>query len=168
MFPVHLYPSDELPRPGDGNQGSIGDCCLIAVLNSLADRYPSFVKSIIAPQIDGSFDVQLFNPKGQRILVSIDSNFLVNENGHLMQAHGEHNPAMWMSVLEKVIIKYNYVYKICSGSGPGNVGDIGSESVAAIFTENGDSFAFSPGVFSSPQELVQAQEEALERGRGHP
>lgn len=156
-FQVVLYPHGS-PSPVDVNQHAVGDCDLLAPLASLAYLNSKFIKSIIEDNGDGTFGVDMFDPQGKSIKVQVSSFFLANNNGDIESASGKNSVATWSTILEKAVMKYNMRYKVDM-----DIGGIGSEFVAPLFTGNGNSFAFAPGVLSYPN-LKRAVDISLKKG----
>ncbi|MDO5571980.1 MAG: C2 family cysteine protease [Bacteroidales bacterium] len=142
---IVLYPFGE-PLPADVNQHSIGDCSALAVFASMAYVYPEFVKSLITDNGNNSYTVSMFDPQGKEVKVAVSSKVLVDDNGTIQAVSGKNNVATWATVLEKAIIKWNCIYKVNT-----DIGGIGSEHVAPLFTGDGNSFAFYPGKLSAYQ-----------------
>ena len=136
-YTVDLYPFGE-PLPADVNQHGIGDCSALAVFAEMAYLCPDFIKSIIKDNNDGTYTVKMFDPQGQRIDVTVQSTFLGDNNG-IGASSGKYGEANWATVLEKAIMKWNYIYQV----NPDIMG-IGSEHVAPLFTGEGNSFAYYP------------------------
>ncbi len=135
--PVNLYPYGS-PVPADVNQHAIGDCCMCAVFASLAYMHPDFIKNII--KVNGStYKVTMYNPKGEPITVAVNNEFICDGNGNISQLSGKNNTACWSTIMEKALMKYEYVYRVDYP-----IGGIGTEWSAPPFTGCGDSFAFSP------------------------
>ena len=152
-YTVTLYPFGE-PVPADINQHGVGDCSALAVFADMAYLFPDFIKSIITDHGDGTYTVAMFDPQGKAVDVTIQSTFLGDDNG-LGATSGKNGEANWATVLEKAIMKWNYIYQVNP-----DIYGIGSEHVAPLFTGEGNSFAFSPNVLS-PKQLKQAVEIAL-------
>lgn len=153
----NLYPFGK-PSPADVNQHSIGDCCLLAVMGSLAHMYPDFIKSIITDNGDQTFEVQLYDPEGKPIKVGV-SNLFVGDSNNIGACSGKNGKPTWSTVLEKAIIKWFQAFRNTP-----DIGGIGTEYVAAIITGNGSSFAFAPGVLSAT-DLQRAVTVSLKRGK---
>ncbi|RYZ55600.1 MAG: hypothetical protein EOP07_13935, partial [Proteobacteria bacterium] len=164
-FTAKLYPSAGLPHPADGAQASLGDCNMLAFLNSFAYQHPSFLKSIIKDRGNGTYDIAMFDPKAQAITVSVDSNFIADKSGNLIVARGANNTAVWLTVMEKAIMKYNQVYKIWDGDGPAKVEGFGSEAGAPMLTGEGDSYSFDRGALAKSSDLTRVVKEALKAGK---
>ena len=152
-YNVTLYPSGT-PLPSDVNQHGIGDCSALAVFAEMAYLFPDFIKSIITDHGDGTFTVAMYDPQGKPVNVRVKSTFLGDDNG-LGAATGKNGEATWATVMEKAIMKWNYIYQV----NPDIMG-IGSEHVAPLFTGNGDSFGFGPNALSA-QHMKQAVDVAL-------
>lgn len=153
-YDVNLYPFGS-PVPADANQRGVGDCSAIAVLAEMAYLFPDFIKSIITDHNDGTYTVAMFDPQGKPVKVRIKSTFLGDDNG-LGACAGKDGKATWATILEKAIMKWNYIYQVNP-----DIAGIGSEHVAPLFTGEGDSFAFSPNDLTAKQ-LDQVVDIALE------
>lgn len=153
---VNLYPYGD-PSPADVNQHAIGDCCACAVFAAFAYTRPGFIKSIIS-QEGNVFTVKMFNPAGEPITVKVDNKFICGLKGKLQALSGKGQIATWSTVLEKAMMKWQYVYRYNYG-----IGGIGTEHVVPLFTGDGDSFAFSAGKLS-PQQLERAVKGSLSQG----
>lgn len=159
-FTVNLYPYGE-PLPADVNQHGIGNCCAVAVFASMAYIHPDFIKSIIKDNGNKTYTVSMFDPQGKPIKVSVTSKFLADSNGNIIAGTGKNNVPTWSTILEKAMIKYNAIYKINDNY---DLGGIGTEHVAPLFTGDGDSFAFSPGALTAEQ-LARVVRVCLNQGK---
>lgn len=157
-FDVTLYPFGK-PIPADVNQHGIGDCSALAVFASMTYLYPDFIETLIRDNGDKTYTVSMFDPQGKRVEVTVTSKFIAEDNGTIKAVSGKNNKATWATVLEKAIMKYNAIYKVQE-----DIGGIGSEIVAPLFTGNGDSFAFYPGTLTSDQ-LARAAVISLKQGK---
>ena len=63
---VSIYPNGN-PVMSDVNQRWVGDCCACAVIASMAYLYPRFVKHIIKDNMDKTYTVTMYDPKGKQI-----------------------------------------------------------------------------------------------------
>jgi len=158
-FGVTLYPTGGTPSPADCNQHGVGDCSAIAVFGSFAYIYPDFVKDIITDNGNQTYTVEMFDPAGNPIEVTVSSRFVADGNGTIQAVTGKNNVACWSTVLEKAMMKWQYVYKANY-----NIGGIGTEHVAPLFTGNGNSFAFAPGKLTGA-ELHRAVSALLRKGQ---
>lgn len=156
QYDVTLYPYGD-PVPADVNQHGIGDCSALAVFAEMAYSCPDFIKSIITDNGDGTFTVKMYDPQGERVDVGITSKFLGDGNG-IGAATGKNGVATWATVLEKAIMKWNKIYEVNP-----DIGGIGSEHVAPLFTGDGNSFAFYPGQIGAA-DLKRVVEICLEEG----
>lgn len=153
---VTLYPYGN-PVPADVNQHAIGDCCLCAVLASFAYLHPDFIKSIIT--VSGSnYRVAMYDPDGNPMTVAVNNEFICDGNGNIAALSGKNNTATWSTVMEKALMKWEYVYKI---NYP--IGGIGTEHAAPPFTGQGNSFAITPGSVT-PAQLSRIAKTAVELG----
>ncbi|MFA7104033.1 MAG: C2 family cysteine protease, partial [Dysgonamonadaceae bacterium] len=158
-LPVTLYPFGE-PVPADINQHDIGDCGGIAALASMAYLYPDFIKSIIKDNGDKTYTIDMFDPQGKAVKLTVSSTFLVRkDNKRIAAVSSKSDKACWSTIFEKAIMKYNVIYKVNP-----DIGGIGSEHVPPLFTGDGGSFAFSPGVLNNEQ-LKRAVEASLDEGK---
>lgn len=157
-FPVTLYPYGT-PMPADVNQHAIGDCSAVAVLASFAYLYPDFIKAIITDNGNKTYTVAMFDPQGNPVNVAVTNKFLADKNGTIGAVTGKSNKATWSTVLEKAIMKWQYIYKVNT-----DIGGIGSEHAAPLFTGDGDSFAFSANKLSAEQ-LYRAVGVTLNQGK---
>jgi len=158
-LPVTLYPFGE-PVPADVNQHNIGDCGALAALASMAYLYPDFIESIITDNGDKTYTIDMFDPQGKPVKVTLSSAFLVTkDNGNIAAVSGKRDQACWSTLLEKAIMKYNAVYKVNT-----EIGGIGSHVVPPLFTGEGESFGFPAKVLNADQLKVMV-EISLEEGR---
>ena len=157
---VVLYPTTGgRPSPADVNQHAIGDCCAMAVFASFAYLHPDFVKSIITDNNDGTYTVAMFDPKGNPIKVGVNSNFFADSNGNLHAVSGKNNIPCWSTVLEKAVIKWQWVFR-----GNSSVGGIATENTGCLFTGDGGSFAFDRGKLDNGQ-IKRAVDISLKQGK---
>ena len=154
-YEVDLYPFGD-PVPADVNQHGIGDCSALAVFASMAYLFPDFIKSIIQDNGNGTYTVDMFDPQGQPVDVTVQSTFLGDNNG-IGAASGKKGEATWATILEKAIMKWNYIYEVNP-----DISGIGSEHVAPLFTGEGNSFAYSPNSLDADQ-MKQIVELCLEQ-----
>ena len=157
-FTVKLYPFGS-PVPADINQHMIGDCDGDSAMASMAYVAPGFVKSLITDNLNGTYSVAMYDPKGQRITVKVDSQFLADSGNNLGAVSAKDGSADWATVLEKAIMKYLKVYPVV-----GDIGGIGSEHTTPMFTGVGTSFAFDRGKLTSDQ-LARVVKVSLANGK---
>lgn len=153
-YEVNLYPFGN-PVPADINQHGVGDCSALAVFAEMAYLFPDFIKSIITDNQDGTYTVAMYDPQGKPVNVSVQSTFLGDNNG-IGATSGKDGKANWATIMEKAIMKWNYIYKVNP-----DIAGIGSEHVAPLFTGEGNSFAIAPNSLLAKQ-LGQAVEIALQ------
>jgi len=157
-FPVTLYPSG-MPSPADINQHNVGDCNGLSALACLAYQVPTFVKDLITDNGGGVFSVAMFDPQGQPLTVTVDSQFLSDSGGHLVAVTGKSGGADWATVLEKAVMKYNVIYHADD-----TIEGIGSENVTPLFTGAGNSFSFDRGVLT-PDQITRVIKASLACGK---
>lgn len=153
---VNLYPFGS-PQPADVNQHAIGNCCMCAVLASMAYLYPDYIKHIITQPTSNTYQVAMFDPAGKPVNVVVDNKFLCNARGDLAQLTGKNNAVTWATILEKALMKWEEVYK-CNG-----IEGIGTEHAAPPFTGDGNSFAISPGTLYN-KEMQKVVDYAMQNG----
>lgn len=153
-----LYPNGD-PSPADVNQHAIGDCSALAVFASFAYMYPQFTQSLIKDNGDQTYTVSMFDPQGKKINVTVSSKFLADNNGNIQNVAGKNNQITWATILEKAMMKWEHVYQVNS-----DIGGIGSEHVAPLFTGNGGSFSFAPGKLTIEQ-LGRAVNVSMSQGK---
>ena len=159
-MPVTLYPSGGgLPTPADINQHAIGNCDGDTAFASMAYLNPAFIKSLISDNHDNTFNVAMYDPRGVRMSVTVDNQFLVDSSNNLGAVSGKNGVADWATVLEKATMKYVKVFPVVD-----DIGGIGSEHQTPMFTGVGDSFAFDRGALS-PAELTRVVKAALAAGK---
>ena len=124
---VSIYPNGN-PVMSDVNQRWVGDCCACAVIASMAYLYPRFVKHIIKDNMDKTYTVTMYDPKGKQISVGVGGDYFIGNSGDLGALGGRNKEVTWATILEKAMIKWNQIYQ-----GSSNVGGIGTEYVSAIF-----------------------------------
>lgn len=147
-FDVNLYPFGE-PVPADVNQHGIGNCCAMAVLGEMAYLFPGFIKAIITDNEDDTYTIAMYDPQGKPVDVTVQSTFLGNDSG-IGACSGKDGKATWATILEKAIMKWNYIYE----ANP-DINGIGYEQALALFTGNGNSFSIGASSLL-PKQLVQA------------
>ena len=152
-YTVDLYPFGD-PVPADVNQHGIGDCSALAVFASMSYLFPDFIKSIITDNGDKTYTVDMFDPQGQPVEVTVQATFLGDNNG-IGAASGKKGEATWATILEKAIMKWNYIYQVNP-----DISGIGSEHVAPLFTGEGNSFAYYPNSLD-PDQMKQVAELSL-------
>ena len=92
------------PAVGDVNQGSIGDCWLLAAFASVADGDPDRIATMITDNGDGTYTVTIDGAE-----VTVDDEFPVTTSGAPVYATGRHwtePAALWPLVLEKAVATY--------------------------------------------------------------
>jgi hypothetical protein len=156
---VILYPLGPLPVPADVNQHAIGNCDGDTAFASLAYLAAPFIQRIITDNHDGTFTVAMYDPKGQRLAVSLDAQFLFDDGGSIGEVSGKGGIADWATVLEKATMKYIQVFPVVS-----DIGGIGSEHQTPMFTGAGGSVAFERGTLS-PADLTRVVKAVLAAGK---
>ena len=155
---VSIYPNGN-PVMSDVNQRWVGDCCACAVIASMAYLYPRFVKHIIKDNMDKTYTVTMYDPKGKQISVGVGGDYFIGNSGDLGALGGRNKEVTWATILEKAMIKWNQIYQ-----GSSNVGGIGTEYVSAIFTGDGESVGFGANALIA-EDLQRAVEVSLNQGR---
>ncbi|MDR2130424.1 MAG: hypothetical protein LBP56_04555 [Odoribacteraceae bacterium] len=145
-FSVNLYPYGN-PIPGDAIQGGLNNCGLPATLASMAYQAPEFIKHIIKDNGNETFTVDMFDPQGNPLKVSVTSRFFSTNGSSLASLKGQKGAATWATVLEKAIWKWNIIYGVWGYALTG----IGSEHIVPLFTGDGGSFAFPRGALTKAE-----------------
>jgi hypothetical protein len=92
------------PLPTDVNQGSLGDCWLLAVMAATANGDPARLQSMIHDNRDGTYTVTI---DGHRI--TVDDEFPVDANGLPTYARGPQwtqPTVLWPLILEKAMAQH--------------------------------------------------------------
>ena len=152
----NLYPFGD-PIPADVNQHAIGDCSALAVLSAMAHVYPKYIKHMIRDNMDQTFTVTLFDPKGQPVEVGVD-NYFVGDGTNVNAVSGKNNKITWATVLEKALMKWKQVF-----DGNSDVGGISSEYTAPIFLGSGESFCFTSGKLA-PKDMQRVVYVTMQQG----
>ena len=156
--PVILYPFGK-PLPADIHQRGIGDCCAVASLASMAYMYPDFIQSIIRDNGDKTYTIDMYDPMGEPIEVSVTSKFLSNENGDDFGSCGKNEVCNWGTILEKAIMKYRHIYW-----GNYSLGGIPQQETNPLFTGKGDLvYCYGPGRLTN-EELTKLVRAGLAQG----
>lgn len=155
-----IFPKGD-PVPSDVNQRAIGDCCACATLASFAYIYPGFIKHIIKDNSNQTWTVTLYNPQGQAVEVGVSNLFIGNDTDGLRAVGGRNKEVTWATILEKALIKWLQVYH---KEGAQRIWGIGTEYMTAVFTGDGESYAFLKGKLTA-SEMRRAVEVSLKQGR---
>lgn len=155
-----IYPKGD-PVPSDVNQRAVGDCCACATLASFAYIYPGFIKNIIKDHLNQTWTVTLYDPQGKSISVGVSNFFIGNDTDGLRAVGGRNKEVTWATILEKALLKWLQVYH---KNGAQRIWGIGTEYMAAIFTGDGESYAFLKGKLTA-SEMRRAVEVSLKQGR---
>ncbi|MEW8351192.1 MAG: C2 family cysteine protease [Candidatus Thiodiazotropha taylori] len=93
----------------DVNQGSLGDCYLIATIASIAKTNPEFISNMIADNQDGTYTVRLYDAGHPRYII-VDADLYRNDNGDPAYTHGTNPREIWPAIIEKAYAKINGGY----------------------------------------------------------
>lgn len=112
--------------PNDVEQGTIGDCYLMAGLMAIANQNPSLIKNAIQENPDGTYTVTLHvrDVWGnlQEVKETVDGSF-PSYNGKVVFAQGgdvaNNKTEMWAMVIEKAYAKHSGGYEELVGGDPG-------------------------------------------------
>lgn len=155
---VKLYPYGD-PVPADANQHSIGDCCAIASLASIAYLYPDFIKAILTDNGNKTYTVKMFDPQGQPVDVCVSNKILCDDNSNIGQCTGKNNAVTWATILEKAMMKWQKIYQ----TDP-KIEGIGTENVIPLFTGDGDTYGYGSNTLYN-SELKLIAEQSLTEGK---
>lgn len=120
----------------DLNQGDDGDCWFLASLAAVTQKDPNFPQQHIKQNPNGTYTVTFYRSpvfpqtEPQPVEVTVDNNFPVDKDGHLVYAH---NPdgVMWIAVYEKAYAQYAGGY----GKIEGGYGDEGMHDLTGAPTQ---------------------------------
>lgn len=94
-----LFPGSG-PTNWDADQGSIGDCHVIASLAALGEASPGHVRKMVADLGDGTFAVR-FMKSGQEKYYRVDADLYVKTNGMPLYANLGTEDCLWVAIIEK-------------------------------------------------------------------
>lgn len=108
------------PRPDDVRQGAAGDCWFLAALASLANQEPATIRSMVAPNDDGTYSVRLHRkdtagdgPRLVPVTIRVDGD-LYTRNGEELYAkapRGEDGRRiLWVAIVEKALVQFESQY----------------------------------------------------------
>lgn len=138
----------------DVNQGSLGDCYLIATIASIAKTNPEFISNMITDNGDGTYTVRLYDAGTPRH-IRVDADFYRDGNGNPAYAHGADTREIWPAIIEKAYAKMN-----------GGYDDIVSDKPrAALLALTGNVPHWSHTSSNSLDSIYSQMEGALNRGR---
>ena len=99
-----LYNLTGIPSINDINQGSLGDCYLLASLAEVAQCEPDTIKSMITDNGNGTYGVR-FYINGNPVFVTVNTFLPVfSANGAFA---GNTSSAIWSSLIEKAYVELN-------------------------------------------------------------
>jgi hypothetical protein len=91
----------------DIDQGSVGDCYLLASLASLADQDPDLIEQMIAPLGDGTYAVRFYR-NGQPVYLRLDADLPTTRYGSLIYAGLGKSRELWAALVEKAYAYFRY------------------------------------------------------------
>ncbi|SCL21525.1 Calpain family cysteine protease [Micromonospora nigra] len=105
---------DGPPKPGDVQQGMLGDCGMIAVIRAVAGQLPDTVSGMFQPNPDGTVDVLLHEttlpgrtvtPTGRQLRVTVHPDVPLHPNSGGRSAYADQSTVgvAWASLLEKAV-----------------------------------------------------------------
>lgn len=162
---VVLYPFGS-PMPTDVNQHMIGNCSVLAFFASLAYQYPEFIESIIHANGDGSYTVEMFDPRGNPVEVAVKGTLVHPEEWRENPSwkygvSGKNDVTAWSSIIEKAMMKWESVFALYDSGA--NLGGMNASTAAPLYTGNGAGFSFVPGKLSARQ-IETVVRDALAKG----
>lgn len=108
--------------PSDVEQGSLGNCYMVAQLAAQAHANPERIRQLIKDNGDGTFTVTLHLKQGGKRVpkdIVVDSQF-PQKDGSVAYAkpgdRGEQGPELWVMLIEKAFAKYSGSYELIRGS----------------------------------------------------
>ena len=135
-YNVNLFPNGK-PLLADIQQEGIILSNALGVLKDMASMYPDFIKSIIRQEAPDSFCVDMFAPEGKPIQVCVSNRFPQSDKEFFSM--GENGTYIWLSILEKAVMKWLYVY---NNQMP--LAFYSAEWITPMFTGDGRSFCIQP------------------------
>ncbi len=99
-----LFPEE--PKLSDLAQGETGDCYLIAVLGSVVESDPQFIKNHMKDNGDGTVTVKLYKPVNEdrgrfdEVFVTVEKTIAFEKNKQSINANG----SMWVQMYEKALL----------------------------------------------------------------
>ena len=94
----------------DIDQNYAGDCWIMAIVASIADRDPEHFKSMIRILGQNEYQVSLFDKNGQKIYVNVDQ----SDIDRFIEANGDsagRSNEEWVSVIEAAVSKTPSIYR---------------------------------------------------------
>ena len=91
----------------DINQGGLGNCWLLATVNSVVANNPKLISKIIKVEKDGSYSVTLYGTNGKKIVVNVTELDIAWFDTEVNKQHSDTTVEMWPSVIEAAIAKAN-------------------------------------------------------------
>ena len=88
------------PQYDDSNQGAVGDCYLLASLDSLAQSDPGVIEQTVASLGDGTYAVRFYRG-GEEVYLRVDADLPVRSNGSLAYADLGPDGELWVPLIEK-------------------------------------------------------------------
>jgi hypothetical protein len=104
-FADHPLFSTAGPRPGDVNQGAVGDCYYLAVLSSVAKVDPELIRQSVVDLGDGTFAVRFFQGDTAQY-VRVDADLATYSGGSLAYAGFGGQGSIWVAVMEKAFTTF--------------------------------------------------------------
>lgn len=158
---IHIDPGVFIKKiqPGDIDQGTIGNCYMIAEISSFAQR-PDLVKEAIYPNewnSAGIFGVKIWIETMQEWrMVILDDFFPVDMNDYFFFACSKTKNEAWSSLLEKAIAKINGCYlSLEFGNKVEVVPALTGQSIALLLSESPEDVFEAIRYYSSNGGLVQ-------------
>ncbi|MBO4839576.1 MAG: redoxin domain-containing protein [Bacteroidaceae bacterium] len=140
-YNVNLFPNGK-PLLADIQQEGIILSNALGVLKDMASMYPDFIKSIIRQEAPDSFCVDMFAPEGKPIQVCVSNRFPQSDKEFFSM--GENGTYIWLSILEKAVMKWLNVY---NNQMP--IAFYSAEWITPMLTGDGRSFCIQPGRMAS-------------------
>jgi hypothetical protein len=97
--------SDAGPLAEDVEQGSVGDCYLMAALSAIAKANPAVIENRIAELGDGTYLVE-FQKNAKAQYIRVDADLPINPIGGIAYANTGRDGALWVALFEKAYALY--------------------------------------------------------------
>lgn len=122
--------------PLDIDQGSLGDCHLLASLAAIAAQDPGFIQDMITDNGNGTYTVTFYED-GEPVQVTVDDHFPLDADGDSAYAEAAGDPPeLWPLIIEKAWAEYEGSYDDIDGGVTQDT--LESMTGDMTYTESGD------------------------------
>lgn len=134
-LPDDIPLDDDALDPSNMEQGSIGDCWLLAALGAVAKDDPGFIRDHMWENPDGTWTVKMYKD-GEPVYIQVEPSVVK------LGAKGANGTANWLSVYEKAAAEYyggsyddidgghsSDAFEAITGQGADKTGDVGLDEL---------------------------------------